>query len=358
MKLGRRVFLKTISFSVLAFTFPQNNANSNEVLYYDNDFVYPQTLKVGSKVAFTAPASPSNSWEIRYFADYLKRRGCSIVYGDTITKRDKKYRYLSNEDNLRAEEINRYFSDPSVDAIICARGGYGSIRILDLIDYDLIKQNPKIFIGFSDITVLLNAITHKTKLITLHGPTGNFFLDSFTTKILDFLLFGSKENIQNVINYKFSKNDVLVEGKAKGRLVGGNLSNLVSLLGTRYDFDTNGKILFFEEVSEHPYKIDRMLMQLELADKFKNCAGVIVGYFGKLDSRRNFYPDYSFTLREILQRAFNKYNFPVIINFPFGHSNKFFTFPIGGLANFDTSRQEFFVNLYGNINQLENMFDK
>ncbi len=136
------------------------------------------------------------------------------------------------------------------------------------------------------------------------------------------------------------------------------MSNLVSLLGTEFEFDTNDSILFLEEISEPPYKIDRMLKQLELAGKFKNCNGVLLGYFGKLDSRRNFYPDYSLTLSEIFQMYFKKYDFPVIFNIPFGHSSKFLTFPIGAIAKISSKNLEFSVNLYEVLSDNENVYKK
>jgi len=357
MDRGRRDFLATMGLTMLALSVPSGIVRTNEVVL-DSDFVVPVPLSEGATVAFTAPASPSNAWEIRNFVNYFLNHRCKVIVGETVTFRDKKFRYLSNDDKFRANEINKFFSDPSINAIVAARGGYGSIRILDLIDYDLIKQNPKIFLGFSDITVLLNAISFKSRLVTFHGPTGNFSLDGFTRKVLDYLLFKNNLRTDLPYVYKFSKENVLNEGKATGRLVGGNLSNFVSLLGTRFDFDSRGKILFFEEVSEHPYKIDRMLKQLELAGKFEDCAGVVLGYFGKLDSRRNFYPDYSFTLREIFYQTFKKYDFPVLINFPFGHTSKFFTFPIGGIASFDTKNLEFLLNLYGNNVNIEKSINK
>lgn len=311
--------------------------------------IVPPLLKKGSKVAFTAPGSPVSTWEIRQIANFFLRNGCSIHYGETITNRDIKQRYLSRDDKFRADEINSLFYDTSVDCIVAARGGFGSIRVLDLLDYDLIKQNPKIFLGFSDITVILLSLYKKSNLVTFHGPTGNFNLDSFTSDILKTLLFEKGTNEDYCISYNFSKGDVLNHGISYGKLVGGNLSNLVSLLGTEFEFDTDGFIIFLEEISEPPYKIDRMLKHLELAGKFKNCKGVLLGYFGKLDARRNFYPDYSLTLREIFETFFKKYDFPVVLNIPFGHNSKFLTFPIGSYGEINTKTMKFSLNLYADF---------
>ncbi len=334
-------------------------AFSSDTIFADNkNYSFPPLLKTGAKVAFTAPGSPANVWEVRQFVNFFSKRGCSVIYGETITKRDIKYRYLSRDDKFRADELNNFFAEPSINCIVAARGGYGSIRILDLIDYDIIKQNPKIIIGFSDITVLLNAIYGKTNLVTFHGPTGNFSLDTFTSNFLEAVLFEKTQKENRVYTYKFSQREVLNPGVSFGRLVGGNLSNLVSLLGTEFEFDTNDSILFLEEVSEPPYKIDRMLKQLELAGKFKNCKGILLGNFGKLDSRRNFFPDYSLTLREIFEMVFKKYDFPVLINFPFGHSSKFLTFPIGCFAQISSINYEFSLFLYDHFSKKESIFKK
>ncbi|MGB9852129.1 MAG: S66 peptidase family protein [Candidatus Kapaibacteriota bacterium] len=354
--MNRRTFVGLVSIGGLLI-------NSSEGLFAKDPSDYkitivPPLLKKGCKVVFTAPGSPSNVWEVRQMAAFFLRKGCNVAYGDTITKRDIKYRYLSKDDKFRAEELMNFFVDPTVHCIVAARGGYGSLRILNMLDYDLIRQNPKIFIGFSDVTTLINAVYKKSNFITFHGPTGNFSIDSFTANVLEALIFEKEDKTSNRISFKFTKNDVLIPGKSVGKLIGGNLSNLVTLLGTEFEFDTSNSIFFIEEVSEPPYKIDRMLKHLELAGKFKNCNGVLLGYFGKLDSRRNFYPDYSLTLHEIFEMFFKKYDFPVIMNVPFGHSSKFLTFPIGAIAEVASERLEFSLNLYDVFSEKGNMFYK
>lgn len=345
--------ISTVVFATKSKVIADDQVNNSEKI--NNDIIFPSLLKTGDTVAFTAPGSPVNVWSLQQLAKFFTKRGCKVVYGETITKRDIKFRYLSRDDKFRADEFNNLFADKNINCIVAARGGFGSIRILDLIDYEIIRKNPKVFLGFSDITTLLNAIHTKSKLVTFHGPTGNFNLDEFTTNYLESVIFENPVIERTKFTYRFSKNDILNFGNSSGKLVGGNLTNLVSLLGTDFDFDTTDSIIFLEEISEHPYKIDRMLKQLELAGKFKNCRGVLLGYFGKLDTRRNFYPDYSLTLREIFEMYFKKYDFPVIMNFPFGHRNKFLTFPIGIEAKIDTVNLEFSLNLYELITKKENM---
>lgn len=354
----RREFLGFATTSAFFFGATKSSYLLSKELDSNPFVIVPPLLKRGSKVVFTAPGSPANIWEVRNMANFFLRKGCSVDYGETVTKRDLKFRYLSKDDKARAEELMNFFVDPEVKCIVAARGGYGSIRILDLLDYDLIRQNPKIIIGFSDITSLLIAIYKKANFLTFHGPTGNFSLESFTANSLESMIFEKDDKNKNRVSYKFAKSDVLVSGESFGRLVGGNLSNLVALLGTDFEFDSSNCILFLEEVSEPPYKIDRMLKQLELAGKFKNCNGVLLGYFGKLDARRNFFPDYSLTLREIFQMFFKRYDFPVILNVPFGHSSNFLTFPIGAYAKISSQDFEFSLNLYDVLSKSENLFKK
>lgn len=345
--MNRRIFLKTTS--ALTFTIgkpinliPLPNL-SNSVL---NLKVLPRLLRRGDKIAITAPASGSNIWEIKSTVNFFKNMGCNVIVGESITKRNKKFRFLSNADNIRAREFMNFVEDPEVRAVIAARGGYGTIRILNYLDYNLISKDPKIYLGFSDITILLNAIHSKTGIITFHGPVANSRPNAFSFKILRTLLFEDEFAKAEKINYNFTPDDVISPGIAKGELVGGNLSSLITLLGTNYDFDTTNKILFFEEVSEPPYKVDRMLKQLELAGKLQELKGIIIGSMGPLDARHNFFPDYSFTLREVLVMNLSELGIPVIINFPFGHSQKFFTFPIGYQAEFNTYNYEFSLTLH------------
>lgn len=350
--MDRRDFLRLSALSSFCFTSSGFSFINDGLVRADA--IVPPLLKNGSRVAFTAPGSPVSIWEIRHIANFFRQNGCSIYYGETITRRDKNLGYLSRDDKFRAEEINNFFSDSSINCIVAARGGFGSIRLLDLLDYDLIEQNPKIFLGYSDITVILNALFKKSNLVTFHGPTGNFNLDSYTANILKTLLFEKSSIEEHKFSYTFSNKDILNYGISSGKMVGGNLSNLVSLLGTEFDFDTNGFIVFIEEISEPPYKVDRMLKQLELAGKFKNCNGVLLGYFGRLDARRNFYPDYSLTLREIFEMFFKKYDFPVLLNIPFGHSSKFLTIPIGSYGEINTETLKFSLNLYNSLSESEN----
>lgn len=348
--MNRRAFICNSGILSLFMMKPLNIINSTRVGRFGTPVkILPQLLKSGDKVAITAPASGSSLWEIQTTVNFFKKMNCQVIVGETVINRDKRYRYLSWDDNNRAREFMEFVQNPEIRAIIAARGGYGSIRILNYLDYNLIANDPKIYVGFSDITALLIAIYDMTGIITYHGPVANQRVDFFSQEILKTLLFKNKFEEVEKLTYKFSTKNVLADGIARGELVGGNLSGLVSLLGTDFDFDTSNKILFFEDISEPPYKIDRMLKQLELAGKFDKLKGIIIGSMGSLDARRNFFPDYSFTILEVLKMNLNQLRIPIIINFPFGHTEKFFTFPIGFEAEINTYSQEFSLILFNKL---------
>lgn len=341
MGLIRRQFL---SFSLLSGFFIKSLGSDNldkssfEDKNDTNFITIPQGLQKGSKVAITAPASSTSMGEIARGARFFKNLGCEIVVGDTIKKYKSSTKYFSAQDDVRAKELMQFYEDQTVNCIIAARGGYGSLRILPLLDYDIIKKNPKILIGFSDISALLNAVFKKTGIINFHGPVASSNFDNFTANNLKNAITLSKE-FKKVVN-KFPSMTVINEGLAQGRLVGGNLTVITSLLGTEYEIDTEDSILFLEEISEHPYKIDRMLTQLWLSGKFDNCKGIIFGYFHSIDSRRNFYPGYSFTIRQVIELRIKPLGVPSVIGLPIGHNSKMvMTLPIGSLAEIDTKNK-------------------
>ncbi|MCX6153728.1 MAG: LD-carboxypeptidase [Candidatus Kapabacteria bacterium] len=292
-------------------------------------------LTEGSVVAITAPASPTTLGEIKSCINFYKKFGCKVEIGSTITNTRWEYRYFSAPDDDRANEFNSLIARTDVDAIICARGGYGTMRILPLLDFSPLLIKPKIIMGFSDITALLIAINKKTNLTCFHGPVGISNYDQFTTDYLKKLILNNKEFTP--IKIKHPSIQVMNKGKATGRLIGGNLSMLVSTLGTAFEIDTKDSILFIEEVSEHPYKIDRMLTQLWLAGKFDSCCAIIFGQFASLDSKKPFQYSGSFTLRQVFEYRVKELGIPAIIGLPIGHEKSQIPLPIGTLAELDTN---------------------
>lgn len=297
----------------------------------------PAGLKPGSTVAITAPASPASIYEIRNGRKFFQNMGCKVIIGDTIAAQKNEHRYLSAPDKERADEFMSFITDKDVNAIVCARGGYGSMRILQYLDFDIIRSNPKIVLGFSDITALLNAIYRKTGIITYHGPVASMDFESFTGNSLKSVLFDNKLNLQNHVSD--STAITVNPGIASGELVGGNLTILTSMLGTEYEIDTSGKILFLEDVSEHAYQIDRMITQLLLAGKIQSASAVIFGKFQNLNIRRPFFPNRGYSILEVITQLIKPTMVPCLIGFPFGHISSKVTLPIGINAETNTEKK-------------------
>lgn len=291
-------------------------------------------ISQNNRIGIITPASPVDLNKTEKGKEYLETLGFEVKLGENASR---KYTYLAGSDQQRANEINEMFRDDSIDAIFCTRGGYGTPRLLDLLDYDLIKNNPKIIVGFSDITAILNAIMQETSLITFHGP----MLASNMSKKLDDLTFKSLFNILKGIDQDFflkNPGDVSLasmnSGKASGRIVGGNLALVCSLMGTPYEIDTQGKILFLEDIGEKPYRIDRMLTQLRLAGKFNDAAGIILGNWNDCTDK-----DESFTIEELFDQIIKPCGKPIIVNFQSGHCTPMLTLPIGAMAEIDSDRK-------------------
>jgi muramoyltetrapeptide carboxypeptidase len=241
--------------------------------------------------------------------------------------------YLAGKDENRAQDFMDMFLDDSVDMILCIRGGYGSSRILPYINFEVIKANPKIFGGFSDITVLLNLLSEKCKLTTFHSPMGSSKLDdeeTFNSLMMSVMNGGSPYSISNPIGFPATS---IKKGISEGVLVGGNLSLLCSLLGTCYEIDLTDKILFLEDVGVEPYQVDRMLTQLLLGNKLQSCKGLILGQF--TDCQLNNY-EKSLTLDEVFQDRLYSINTPILKDFCSGHSYPKLTLPIGAKIRLDT----------------------
>lgn len=286
-------------------------------------------LKKGDTIGLISPAGPENPAKIENSINLLRSLGFNIKEGKHIYD---KLGYLAGRDQHRADDLTNMFLDKDVDMILCVRGGYGTMRILPLIDFSIIKQNPKIFAGFSDITTFLNNIALKCNLVTFHSPMCNSNLsDEYTLKsFLDTLMLG-----YNPFIIKNPENTVITSSSkvsTTGQLVGGNLSLICSTIGTPFEIDTKNKILFIEEVSEEPYKIDRMFTQLILSGKFQECAGIILGQFTNCEL-----PHYerSLTLEEVIEDRILSLNKPTLVNLQSGHSYPKLTLPIGAKIKMD-----------------------
>ncbi|MFC2130851.1 LD-carboxypeptidase [Bacteroidota bacterium] len=312
------------------YNLKKDNINSIPIL--------PAGLKQASKIAIVAPASHASSWELRSMMKTMNNLGIEVEIGDTIKNYSVNTKYFSAPDEVRAKELMDYIERDDINAIMTCRGGYGVLRILDMLNFKTICENPKIIIGFSDITALLNAVYQKCNIVTYHGPVGISSFNSITLKSFEDILL-HKDDFKE-ITYTDSRINTINNGIATGRLIGGNLTMLASTLGSPYEIETESKILFIEEVSEDPYKIDRMLTQLHLSKKLQDCAGIMFGHYPTLDKKYYFYPNLSYTAREVIESRLKQLNIPAVIGIPIGHIEDKWTMPIGVLAELDADKKE------------------
>jgi muramoyltetrapeptide carboxypeptidase len=302
--------------------------------------VKPKAMQPGDKICVVSPASPI--WTEKYY-DRGKRAiedmGFEVTAGRYV---QNKHLLFAGEAKERADDINRAFQDKSVRAIFCSRGGTGTSHILPYIDFSVIKKNPKIFVGYSDITTLQIAILNETGLITFYGPmvstdfgkgTSPYTMDNF------FAVLTKKEKKQELKNPAEKEILTICKGRAEGPLTGGCLSIATATLGTKHELDTKGKILFFEDIDEKPHRIDRYLTQLILSGKLREAKGIIFGTFTRCQYlKRDAYEKYGVTLMDIIRDRIVPLNIPCIFGFQFGHVIKKLTIPIGAHAELDATK--------------------
>ena len=292
--------------------------------------IWPTPLKYGDKVAITAPSSPVSDEKLEMSVESIKFLGLEPV---VMPSCNMAHGYLAGPDKQRADDINTAFADDTIKGIFCLRGGYGTTRLLPMLDFDMIKNNPKVFIGYSDISSLHFNINQKCSLVTFHGPmptTDYRVHEGFTNDSLRTCLF-APEKLKTIGNPEGEEIITLREGYAKGTLVGGNLSLMAGTLGSPYEIDTKGKILFIEDVDEMPFRLDKMLTSLSLAGKFRDCEGIILGTFERCEEADH--P--SLTLREIFEEVVLPWDKPTILNLRAGHIYPQSTLPMGAKVSFE-----------------------
>lgn len=291
-------------------------------------------LKFGDTIGFVAPSGAvRTAGAIERAVAETERMGFKVKLGESAGQR---YGYLSGSDEVRARDINAMFADDEVDAIVCLRGGYGAMRILDRLDYELIRKHPKIFVGFSDITALHIALLNRCDLVTFHGPmaAANWAgspLDDFSRESMYKALMCS-EPVGELKNPPAFPKQTVNPGRAEGVLVGGNLMLIASSLGTPWEIDTKDRIIFIEEVGERTYCVDRMLTQLRLAGKFQDCAGVVFGDFADCPIE---YPEFGLSLEEIIRDVVAPCGKPVFTGLRCGHCSPKLTLPFGVKCRMD-----------------------
>ncbi|SMP62574.1 S66 peptidase family protein [Anoxynatronum buryatiense] len=303
----------------------------------------PKMLQPGDTIGVISPASPSyrNSDVIRGI-ETLKKWGYKVQLSKNLNKRKG---FVAGTDLERAEDFNDMFARKDIDAIFITQGGYGSARMLKYIDFEAVRQNPKIFIGFSDITSLHLAILKKTGLITFHGPSMSRFnpeeLTDYTRESLFRALAqpGPMGKIRLADEKKYI--DLIYPGKAEGILTGGNLTLICATLGTPYEIETAGKILFLEELDTEPWIIDHMLTHLFNAGKLQETVGIVVGEC--INCRPNqhnpgYYVDLS--TEDLFQEYLKPLKIPAIYGLPIGHTKDMATLPMGIRARLNADKKE------------------
>jgi muramoyltetrapeptide carboxypeptidase len=290
----------------------------------------PAALRPGSVVGLIAPGSPIPDLRIEQAIKSMTNLGLKVRQGRNIRE---QYGYLAGSDEQRLADLHWAFSDPEIEAVWCLRGGYGCGRLLQRIDYDLIGRNPKIFIGYSDITALHLAIHKMTGLVCFHGPVAaSDYPDETVAHAKAVLMEGKKPYLLQVPSPNADlpgqeyKPLVITPGKARGTLTGGNLSLLAALAGTPWMPSLAGKIVFLEDVGEQPYRIDRMFVQLLQSTDLAQAAGIALGVFSDCEPK-NSATISSFSFTEMLMDAMGKLGMPVLYGLPFGHVGHNATIP-------------------------------
>lgn len=294
----------------------------------------PSYLRTGDKVRVIAPSSPFNAKLFLKGVGKLSSMGLQVTFRKDIF--DKKG-YLAGSDSRRLRELHEAFADKECRAIFCARGGFGSSRLLNRINFGLIGKNPKVFMGFSDITAFCLSFYSRSKLTSFHGPmiaSEPFIRQSkaYDRALVDALF--RKKNI----SVKGTGSSTIIAGKASGKLLGGNLSMIHTMIGTGYLPDFKGSILFVEDIAEAPYRIDRMLSHMFNIDLFRNIRGVVFGRF--TDAKGKPMRKHAKELKDLIKDYFSDLKIPVLFNFPISHGRYNSVLPIGVRASIDSRKRE------------------
>ena len=303
-----------------------------------NQRIFPERLKEGDMIGLITPGGPIEERQLEETIKKLKSLGFDTYYNESVLL---QYGYFAGTDRERADELMHMFVNDEVDGILCVRGGYGSIRILDLLDFELIKQNPKVFMGYSDITALLTSIYEQTGLITFHGPLGISPFNEFTLKSFKKVVM----NPGNHYKYPYEREEntednpefdvyTINSGKAEGELIGGNISVLDSMIGSKYEADFENKIVYLEEIEEKTYRVDKMLYHLLYATNLKKSAGIVMGVF----SECNINDEPRLSLKQAIDDLLKPLDIPVFYGLAFGHIDTIVTISNGIKARMNADK--------------------
>jgi muramoyltetrapeptide carboxypeptidase len=333
--MNKRHFLKSLgllagSTPFLSFGFPSQAAAPGGV-------ILPRAVKKGDTVGIIAPsAATADRMEFTYAKEAMEALGFQVKLGEHLKNRSG---HLAGSDEERAGDLNAMFGDSSVKMIICIRGGSGASRILPLLDYELIKKNPKPLQGYSDITALHSAIQSQTGLITFHGPNGSGSWNSFNVKQFEKLFFGTEPIVfKNEVGkgddlvVKGNRIQTLTGGKAKGKILGGNLTVLTALSGTPYYPEFQDAVLFIEDTGEDPYKVDRMMSTLKLNGTLGKIKGFIFGQCTDCTPGGGYG---AFTIDQIMDNYILPLKIPAYTGAMIGHVSRQFIIPVGAEVELD-----------------------
>lgn len=303
--------------------------------------IYPKKLPAGGTVGIICPSSPVSEERKEECIKVLESLGYNVKVADNLTSNHGGY--MAGDGKVRADWINKMFADPEVDAIFCVRGGDSGTRAAEYIDLDVVRANPKIFVGYSDITTMHLLFNQKCDLVTFHGPmvSSNMVsgFDEETKKAFFDCINGDESYVfKNPVG---SEIKVMKEGKATAPVVGGNLSLLSAAMGTPYEMDAEGKIVFIEEVEEPVTKIEKWTYQLRNSGKLNKAAGIILGQFTSITN--SYDPNY--TEIDCLKEIFAELDCPIMYNIESGHGDKIITIPFGATCHMDTETKSLIFDI-------------
>ena len=293
--------------------------------------ITPKNLKIGDKIGIVAPARKIEMHEIEAAISVFESWELKVELGKNILAQDRQF---AGTDEQRVEDLQSMLDNREIKAIVCARGGYGTIRLLPQLDFTAFLKSPKWIVGYSDVTALHAHLNQNLGVQSLHGIMPLNFTkvksENQTIFSLKKALFG-EQNLYEIDNHKLNR-----QGRVVGEIIGGNLSVLYSIAGTKYDINTNGKILVLEDLDEYFYHIDRMMMNLKLGGKLENLKALIIG--GMSDMNDNTV-SFGKTAYEIISDVVNEYKYPVCFNFPIGHIENNYTVKLGSKIELDCSEK-------------------
>ena len=300
--------------------------------------ILPRRLREGDMIGLVTPGSPVTPEQLGGCIAKLEDLGFRTTYNDSVLS---EYGYFAGTDQERAEELMDMFARDDVDAVWCVRGGYGSIRILDLLDYELIRTHPKVFVGYSDITALITSISQETGLVVFHGPLGISDFNRFSVRSMKKVFMEPRDSYRYPYRREKDTRDnpefdryTLTSGTAEGLLSGGNISVLDSMIGTRFEPDFKDRIVYLEEVGEKTYRVDKMVFHLLSATNLKEAAGIVMGAFGECSINE---PP-ALSLKTALGDLVKPLGIPASYGLSFGHIKRMITIPTGIRAVMDADQ--------------------